>query len=278
MSDNFTRSLAHWSEAGRSGMEAFYRLATKDYRHLAEARDWAGWLKDRQAKARGDRLRLLDVACGSGKFPNALVEHAGLAEARLSPIAYDLLDPAAFSVEEARRALRPPFEPAGEHVCTLQDLACEPGAFDVVWATHALYALPRSELDAGLTRFIEAIAPEGRGFIAHASEAAHYLRFHRAFLKGFDRGDTEPYTASEDLTASLTRLGARFETEEITYENGVPDTERDSVEGYLQRCLFEDEVTLDALLENPVTGPYLAERLQDGVWRFPQSVTLISIQ
>lgn len=278
MSDNFTRSLAHWSEAGRSGMEAFYRLATKDYRHLAEARDWAGWFKALQARAGGRKLRLLDVACGSGKFPAALVEHAGLGQAGLDPIAYDLLDPAAFSVEEARNALRKPFEPAGEHVCTLQDLKCELGAFDIVWATHALYALPRAELDAGLERFVEAIAPGGEGFIAHASEAAHYLRFHRAFLEGFDRGDTEPYTASEDLVASLTRLGVGFEAEEITYDNGVPDTERDAVEGYLQRCLFEDGVTLDALLENEITGPYLADRLQDGVWRFPQSVTLISIR
>ena len=277
MADNFTRSLAHWSEAGRSGMEAFYRLATKDYRHLAEARDWAGWLKSRQARAGDRRLRLLDVACGSGKFPTALIKHAGLAEAGLSPIDYDLLDPAAFSVEEARNALAAPFAPAGEHVCTLQGLQCEPGAFDIVWATHALYALPRAELDAGLARFVDAIAPDGAGFIAQSSEAGHYLRFHRAFLEGFDRGATEPYTAAEDLAAALTRLGVAFETEEITYENGAPDAERDAVEGYLQRCLFEDEVSLDALQANPVTGAYLETCRHGDDWRFSQSVTLISI-
>mgnify|MGYP006273148071 CR=1 FL=1 len=277
MSDNFTRSLAHWSEAGRSGMEAFYRLAAKDYRHLAEARDWAGWLESRQARTGDRRLRLLDVACGSGKFPAALIKHAGLAEAGLEPIDYDLLDPAAFSVEEARNALAPPFAPAGEHVCTLQDLRCEPGAFDIVWATHALYALPRAELDAGLARFVDAIAPDGAGFIAQSSEAGHYLRFHRAFLEGFDRGATEPYTAAEDLTAALSRLGVSFETEEITYENGAPDAERDAVEGYLQRCLFEDEVCLDALQANPVTGAYLATCRHGDAWRFSQTVTLISI-
>ena len=50
MSDDLlARSTAHWSEARRAEMDAFYRLATDDYRHLAEARDWASWLAGRRA-------------------------------------------------------------------------------------------------------------------------------------------------------------------------------------------------------------------------------------
>jgi SAM-dependent methyltransferase len=278
MSEIFTRSLAHWSEDRRAGMDAFYRLATKDYRHLAQSRDWAAWLSGLAAATGGRPLRLLDVACGSGKFPNALIEHAGVGEAGLEAIAYDLLDPAAFSVSEAKAALKPPFTPAGEHVCTLQDFAVPAEGYDVVWATHALYALPRAELDAGLTRFAEAIAPGGEGFIAHASKDAHYLKFHRAFLHGFERDADDLYTSSQDLLASLARLGIAHEAYDIHYENGVPDTERPAVEGYLQRCVFDDEVTLDALLSNAVTGPYLAQCLNDGQWSFSQTVTLISIR
>jgi len=277
MTDTASRSLAHWSEDRRAGMEAFYRLAAKDYRHLAEARDWAAWLAERAARA-GDRpLRLLDVACGSGKFPNALIEYAGLEKAGLAPIEYDLLDPAAFSVAEAKAALRPPFVPAGEHVCTLQDFAGPAGYYDVVWATHALYALPLDALDAGLARFAQAIAPGGAGFIAHASEASHYLTFYRAYLEGFDQDGVAPYTSSADLIAALERLGVPFEAEEITYQNGAPDSERAAVEGYLQRCVFDDTVSLDALLENPVTGAYLSGKLVQGEWRFDQSVTLITL-
>jgi len=277
-SDTFSRSCAHWSEAGREGMNAFYRLATKDYRHLAEARDWKAWLEARSAAVGGRRLRLLDVACGSGKFPTALIDHAGLGEARIAGVDYDLLDPSAFSVAEARGALKAPFTPAAEHVVTLQDFNGAPGAYDIVWATHALYALGRDTLEGGLQRFLDAIAPEGCGFIAHASRRSHYLTFYDAYLDGFERRDSEPYRSAEELTAMLERLGVAFSVEEITYENGAPDTERAAVEGYLQRCVFDDSVSLDALLENPATGAYLKERLIDGVWRFPQSVQLISIQ
>ncbi|MDP9168277.1 MAG: hypothetical protein M3O32_19770, partial [Actinomycetota bacterium] len=72
--DTAQRSLDHWSEAGRLEMEAFYALATEDYRQLAAARDWDA---DLTGHAVDGRVRLLDVACGSGKFPTALLA-AGL--------------------------------------------------------------------------------------------------------------------------------------------------------------------------------------------------------
>jgi len=277
MTDLFSRSCAHWSEAGRAGMDAFYALATVDYRHLAESADWAGWLRAQDERV-GDRaLRLLDVACGSGKFPDALVDHAGVGEAGISDIDYALLDPSAFSVGEAKAALRPPFRAGAEYVCTLQELDAPAGAFDVVWATHALYALPRDELKAGLETFVKAIAPGGAGFIAHATEDAHYLQFYRAYLDGFAHADSEPYTSAEAILQTLRDIGARVNVRYVSYENGAPDKQRAAVEGYLQRCLFDDAISLVDMLENPVTGAYLNRCFDGTAWRFPQSVALITI-
>ena len=84
-SDTFESSLAHWSEAGRTEMDAFYALATADYRVLACAHDWSAWLLNAEKRA-GGPLTILDVACGSGKFPTALVKHAGLGGAGLRPV------------------------------------------------------------------------------------------------------------------------------------------------------------------------------------------------
>ncbi len=278
MSDTFTRSCEHWSEDRRAGMEAFYALATVDYKHLAEAADWRGWLEQRAALTADGRLRLLDVACGSGKFPAALIQHAGVGAAALDEIDYALLDPSSFSVAEARGALKPPFKPSTEYVCTLQDLECPPGAYDIVWATHALYALPREDLDEGLRRFTDAIGSKGCGFIAHASQRAHYLAFYKAYLAGFDRPESEPYLSAEELAEALTRLGVSFTTRTIEYDNMAPDSERGAVEGYLQRCLFDDTLSINDMLTNAETGPYLRACLQDGIWRFPQTVFLIWIQ
>lgn len=264
--DTAERSLAHWSEAGRTGMEAFYALATEDYRQLAGAADWATLLGERARNG----WSLLDVACGSGKFPTALLRHAGLGD--LPDLAYDLLDPSAFSVAEARGALSPPFVARHDLVTTLQDLPAQHAGYDVVWATHALYALPPDELDAAAERFVAALAPGGLGLVAQATSASHYLVFYDAFRAGVR--DATPYTTAEQVHVALTRAGAHVREQRVTYQTGTAD--RAVVEGFLQRCAFDDSVSLETMEAAPVLGDYLAScRDASGAYTFSHEAALL---
>lgn len=278
MSDDLlARSTAHWSEAGRAGMEAFYTLATDDYRHLAQLRDWAGWLSHAQTEAGGRSLRLLDVACGSGKFPNALVKHAGLAKAELNAIATDLLDPSAFSIAEARAALPAPFTPASEHQVTLQDFEPLADGYDIVWATHALYAVPAADLPAAAAKFRAALGTGGRGVIAHSAAAGHYVEFHRRFLTAFGRQGEAPYISAEDLASALRGAGAALEVTEIRYDSVAGADATEAVEGYLQRCVFDDTVTLAQMRARAPVAEWLKACRHADAWRFPQIVHLLDV-
>ena len=267
----FERSCAHWSEAKRAEMEAFYQLAGRDYVELARAADWRAWLAARQAEAGERGLRLLDVACGSGKFPEALAAHAGIGQAAVRAVTYDLLDPSAFSLAEAASVLRPPFAPAARFECTLQDLPpVDP--YDVVWATHALYALPEAELPGGLAAFARAMGDEGHGVIAHATRGSHYLRFDAAFREAFGT-EGEPYASAEAVEAAARAAGLAVRRQILGYE-AVSDDDA-AVEGYLQRCAFDDTETLESMTAHPVTGAYLADCRVAGGWRFAQEVALL---
>ena len=273
MTDTFLRSCEHWSETNRKEMEAFYSLASIDYKYLAEAFDWKKWLENCQADIGQRRLKLLDIACGSGKFPIALGEYTNISDAKISPIEYALLDPSAFSIAEARKFLPPPFIAGKEFETTLQALSCGRREFDIIWATHALYAVPEDELECALERFIFAM---GRvGFIAHATNESHYLRFYQHYLNGFKGGLGEPYSSAEQIIQKLTKLGFSYRVEKISYANGVPEESLLQVEGYLQRCIFDDTINLEEMRKNPITGPYLDNCLKDGKWRFQQEVMLI---
>lgn len=272
--DTYERSCAHWSESGRDEMDSFYALATVDYRYLAESRDWSRWLGAHQARVGPRPLRLLDVACGSGKFPVALTEFAPGMET-VDEIDYDLLDPSEFSIQETRRALRPPFRANEDLAIPLQALSAAE-AYDLAWATHALYAVPASELDDAIERLLSAMRPGGEIFIAHAHRNGHYVDFYRRFLDAFRDGQGTPYCAMEDIAASFERLGAPYKLETLEYSNGVAESARATVEGYLQRCVFDDSVSLAALLEHPTTGAYLAQCRAGGDWRFPQRVGLLT--
>lgn len=262
--DTAARSLEHWSEAGRAEMEAFYALAVEDYRQLALAADWPALLRARAHEG----WRLLDVACGSGKFPAALLREGGLEQ--LPTLAYDLLDPSPFSVAEAKAALAPPFVAGRELVLTLQDLPSGPG-YDVVWATHALYALPPDELDAAATRFVAALAPGGLGVVAQATAASHYLAFYDAYRAGVR--PATPYTSAEQVSAALTRAGAEVREQRIYYTTSTDD--RPVAEGFLQRCAFDDTVSLAQMEAAPVLGDYLAGCRSGDTYSFSHEVLLL---
>jgi SAM-dependent methyltransferase len=264
--DTAQRSLEHWSERGRREMDQFYAVAAEDYRQLALAADWVAVLGERAHPG----WSLLDVACGSGKFPTALVTFT--AAASLPGVAYDLLDPSAFSVATARAALAPPFVPRDDLVMSLQELPGSRGPYDVVWATHALYALPPGELDAAMARFARALAPGGLGFVAQATARSHYLTFYDAYRAGVR--DATPYTTAEQVAASLRTAGRDVREQVITYETGTSD--RDVAEGFLQRCAFDRSVSLEGMEAAPVLGDYLAScRRSDGSYVFRHEVALL---
>lgn len=277
MTELFQRSCAHWSEEKRAEMEDFYALATADYRHLAAARDWRRWFEAQQRRIGERALRLLDVACGSGKFPVALATHAGLSDAAVRPIGYDLLDPSAFSLAEARSVLPAPFVAGASFEITLQELDAAPGAYDVVWATHALYVLPETELDAALGRFLSAMQG-GVGVIAHGASDSHYIRFQNLFLDAFRGGAGERYLTAEALIEGLRRLGAEVASIDVEYASEAPAGADRAVEGFLRRCAFDDTVSLADMRAAAPLARYLAQCESASGWAFPQHVKLIDIR
>lgn len=253
-------------------MQAFYALATEDYRQLAKTRDWASDLREHSVDG---RVRLLDVACGSGKFPAALLAW-GLPA---SPtVEVDLLDPSAFSIAEARAVLAPPFVAAGEHEVFLQDFDGSDGngrgAFDVAWATHALYALPPDQLGAGAARMVAALRPGGFGVVAQASSRSHYLAFYEAYRPAF-APDATPYTDAEGVAEALRAAGATIDVQVVEYRTGSAD--RGVVEGFLQRCAFDDTVSLERMETVEPLAAYLAGcRTPEGSYEFRHEAHLIT--
>lgn len=265
--DTAQRSLDHWSEAGRVEMQAFYTLATEDYRQLAAARDWSADLRRHAVDA---RVQLLDVACGSGKFPAALLAAGLPAE---PAVEVDLLDPSAFSIAEARSVLAPPFVAADEHEVLVQDFD-RPAGYDIAWATHALYALPPAELAAGVARMVAAIRPGGFGAVAQASSRSHYLSFYEAYRPAFAPG-VAPYTDAESVADALRGAGADLTVQVLHYRTGSAD--RTVVEGFLQRCAFDDTVSLEQMENRAPLAAYLAGcRAADGSYEFRHEAHLMT--
>ncbi len=276
MSNTFERSCEHWSEGSRQEMEDFYSLASVDYEYLAKTLDWKSWLEERQKDCGNKKLQLLDVACGSGKFPAAVIQNSKLVNNGVKKIDYSLLDPSSFSIEETSKVLKHPFELKNKYETTLQDFKPEIGVFDVIWAIHALYAIPKDELKLALSKLLCGL--NGHAFIAHGCEDGHYVKFHKYFIEAFGTNDSYPYISAEDIIKTLQILNIKYKYEYLTYTNGTNDSNTQQVERYLQRCVFDDEVSFKKMLDHPLTGNYLNTCHQGKEWKFSQKVMLIFFQ
>lgn len=273
--DTADRSLQHWSEAGQRTFDAFYALATQDYRELSAARDWAMLL---HSVARDGAVRLLDVACGSGKFPSALLADGLAEQLRATTIDVDLLDPSTYSLAAARAVMAPPFRVVDELPIGVEQLGTDRGPYDVAWATHALYAVPPEALHDGIARMAAVLRPGGVGVVAHATARSHYLAVYEAY-RAAHAPDATPYITAEQVTASIAAAGAEPQVQEVRYRTGTSDAQ--VAEGFLQRCLFDDGLTLDTMLApGPAGGDELARYLagcRDGDgWWFDHEVHLIT--
>ena len=274
--DTFERSCEHWSDEGRDEMEAFYELARVDYRHLAEAYDWADAFQSLQKQKNG--ARLIDVACGSGKFPQALLAYAGIENLAQTngdfKVDYDLLDPSPFSVREAKEVLAVPFHAGAEFCCTLQDWNEEPGQYDIAWATHALYCVPAEELEQALARMCSALSPDGFGFIAQGLRDGHYVGFYDHYRASLFDGKGTPYSDGAQVEAALKALGMHVKTRVLEYTTVVPGDRPELLESYLQRCAFDDTFGLDEMLQREPLAGYLSSCHDkvSGEYRFPQRV------
>jgi hypothetical protein len=151
------------------------------------------------------------------------------------------------------------------------------GPFDVVWATHALYSLTPAAVRAATARMLAALAPDGALLIAQGSRKGHYLRFYRHFLDDLRDGQGTLYAASEDIAEALRACGADPHAVRLSYDHTTALENAITVEGYLQRCAFDDSVSLQEMMTAPHLGAYLRDCRDEaaGLWRFHQEVDVL---
>jgi len=276
--DTFDRSCAHWSADGREGMDNFYTYATVDYRHLARLIDWPALLSSLSGQT--GCLQLADLACGSGKFPAALLEHTTLpglmsAEGQSTQILYDLLDPSTFAIEEAAAVLKSPFVEHDHYFCRLQDWQPKLATYDLCWATHALYCVPAIEMGECMAILKAAMRPGGIGVVAQSNRSGHYIRFYEHFLESIHGGNGTRFSAAEDVDEAV--ANSRFERQirTLNYETAIDENDHQALESYLQRCAFDDSIPLHQMMNSGSLGQYLTSAKSQGAYRFQQSVDVI---
>ena len=87
------------------------------------------------------------------------------------------------------------------------------------------------------------------------------------------------YAASEDLARALRACGADPHVVRLSYDHTIALENDVTVEGYLQRCAFDDSVSLPEMMMAPHLGAYLRDCRDEagGRRRFHQEVDVLLV-
>jgi len=185
------------------------------------------------------------------------------------------LDPSIFAIEEAAAVLNSPFVERDHYCCRLQDWQPKPSTYDLSWATHALYCVPAEEMSECMSIVKDAMNADGIGIVAQSNRSGHYIRFYEHFLESIHGGKGTRFSASEDVDEAAENVGFERQSRTLNYETVIDENDRQALESYLQRCAFDDSISLDQMLNSGSLGQYLASTKKQGAYRFQQSVDVL---
>lgn len=268
-----------------------------DYWQLARQFDWSGtFLKQYQqtlnAQTPPSPLRLLDVACGTGRWLRAFHHYVQLDQA-IEAITYDALDPCESAISQVRQNISSPLHQGKQYVNTVQAAELDRHTYDLLWSMHGFYMVPRQDLASVLQKCADALNDTGIGFIALATRKSFYVDFYEKYRHIFEDGRGERFTSAEDIVATLLACDIPHQVHRVDYEEPINADDLAGIEHYIKHeatinSFNKDEettelkesktITLDQLLSHPEMEQYLSSLCRNSVYYFPQEIWLISFK
>ncbi|NEO59796.1 MAG: methyltransferase domain-containing protein [Moorea sp. SIO4G2] len=262
-----------------------------DYWQLAQRFDWSATFLSQYHRGKSSSdLRLLDVACGTGRWLEAFSHYIQLDQG-IDNVVYDCLDPCGSSISQASKKIPLLFQRGNQYVNTIQGAKLESNAYDLLWSMHGFYMIPRQDLKPVLKKCASLLNDTGVGFIGLATRKSFYVDFYEQYLQIFKDGKGEGFTSAEDVIESLGECGIQHQVHRIFYEEPIKADDYAALEHYIKNeatvnCFNKDKeaeqlsesknITLEDLLSHPEMERYLNSLLRNSVYYFPEEIWLIS--
>ncbi|MEA5550021.1 methyltransferase domain-containing protein [Anabaena cylindrica UHCC 0172] len=261
-----------------------------DYWQLASNFNWSDTLLSQYHQGKSSSLRLLDVACGTGRWLQAFHHYIQLDE-RIENVVYDLLDPCGSSISQASQKMPPSFVQGTHYVNTIQGAKLESNSYGLLWSMHGFYMIPRRDLASVLKKCASLLKDTGIGFIALATRKSFYVDFYEQYLQIFREGKGAKFTSAEDVIESLSECGIEHQVHRIFYEESIKADDYAALEHYIkneatvnsfnkdketEQLSESHHITLEELLSHPEMERYLNSLIRNSVYYFPEEIWLIS--
>jgi len=269
--DNLNHELStRYYQQGTLEKDLWFQVAECDYTELIQAFDFDTFFSSFDTP-----ITLLDVGCGTGKFPTMVGTHISHSRQQMQ---YDYLDPSQHSLDELQKTLTIPFVPHTALKTTLESLDrshCPTQGYEIIWCLQSLYCVQHEALQ-DITKKLKALLnpQNGVALIYLAASDAFYHRLYRLYNQEFYPDTRVPYITAEDITKTLDLLDIPYGVTKLHFPHTIPCSEHHVFANYINQCVFDDKA-LDNIRNHTALQTFL-ESFNDGeMYSFPQQVWLI---
>ncbi|KHD08744.1 hypothetical protein PN36_22695 [Candidatus Thiomargarita nelsonii] len=267
-----------------------------DYRQLAQRFDWQqvfSSLYNGHLQKTPTTIRLLDVACGTGRWIQAFLYYVEpqISQLGKGEMVYDLLDNSESALLQAVEKIRSPLKFGTQYISPIQTIKLENDFYDVIWSMHGFYAIPHHDLTLVIEKLLASLNDKGSAFIAQATHRSFDVRFYDKYLEVFQEGKGKRFVSAEDITNALETLGIEYQVHVISYYEQIQKDDIAAVAHYLLKeattNAFSEEYSsgtadvprvtqLEDLFAHKETENYLKSFIKDSSYYFPEEIWVIS--
>jgi SAM-dependent methyltransferase len=259
----------------------------EDYWQLSKGYDWLNLFSQATVE---NSIKLLDIACGNGRWLQALQLYVDF-QCKNKTIICDLLDPNKGAIANASQTLRAPFQLGQKYEVEIQKACLEQASYDILWSMHGFYMIRPNALPAIFEKCCSLLKPSGTGLIALATRKSFYVDFYSKYLDVFFEGKGDRFTSAEDIVVTLLENNIQHSVSKIFYEEKIHADNLSALEHYIkvestvnsfnQETESEElscsrDICFSDLMNHSETKKYLESLLRGSFYYFPQEIWLIS--
>ena len=248
-------------------LDRWFQVADVDYLLLLSSLDFAAIFPPR-------RLRLLDVGCGTGRFPSLLRPWL----IGVSTIEYDFLDPSPYCLRVMSQGLAAPFEAGQALAMRAEELDVwrqqRAATYDIVWAIHSLYFGQAEDIPCIIRNMGGLLAPGvGAGLIYIATRRSFYLQLHDLYREAF-ASPAGSFLGAEEFAAAFDASGLPWSEDRLGFFHIVPLEDHRLLESYLHKCVLDPSRPLSVWQRQDSLHNLIESCREGGFYRFMQEVAL----
>ena len=248
--------------------QKWFAVTQIDYDRLIALYDWKALFNSLSAET-----RLLDIGCGTGKFPRLLFSRLAGVQ---NKIEVDYLDPSAESLRQFELNQYPSVQLAQRYHLSLEELHVDASLrhrYDLIWAIHSFYTVLESALPALIEKMLLLTKPQqGKALVYLGSEAGFYWQFFEQYRNAVNPSLT-PFLSADQFCAALERMNVSYKTTQVNLVHTIKHSDHEILENYLRQCVFESQPCHEWLSGS--LRAFVDQYLRDDVYGFGQSNVLI---